>query len=684
MGPSGREGSGEEVNLEVANMGEAASTEEGDADAIKEDEAASTEEGDADATKEGEASTAEVEMKDPKIHTRSSPNSVILAAQELSSDARNVVITAGFEQLLYMSLEGFGNREILRFLMNNTHTEQTSEGVEIKIEGSKLPPITENVVAHVVGVPEGSGESLEFEQDTKKQGEIKKAVHNLLKLPDSVDDCEPIADEKKRDRKHKTIMNGKIGVDYLRDVMEEAKETKDVELEVKCFFFIAFHTLLLPEKDGYLTLHQMQAGMNLARIQRINWRKVLLNHLKDGVKSWWKSQAKSTKPGGVASVYISGPVTVLLLYYLDFLKSKSESDVSQTPRICYYGESMVTDLVQETMQKDGKRFDNLKFRTTEETCYSRSYNECEKVKVQKVSGKQKKNKRTRLGKNKGEKGDKEEKGTHVNPAVRRKEVVKRYGERAEKDSGAKNDMVAHIPALEDFVKSSIEHMPRYLHSDAIKIVKQNHSSIVEMYEKIMKTQSQMPSKMESLVDRYKDLDEFYSKHIMSKADWEQKHFGNKAAVDINGITISEHDFVKSMKLNGWISNFIVDVQCSIWREEEEWKDKIILSQSAVNELLGLTQIRGYVEKELSNLAKKKQIFVPILVRALDGSGLHWYLLVVDIENGIRYILDSLPSRGTRSATETVKLSYDSVVKFSYAGLSFTYNRCCRSLALNGQ
>ncbi|XP_015643646.1 uncharacterized protein [Oryza sativa Japonica Group] len=72
-----------------------------------------------------------------------------------------------------------------------------------------------------------------------------------------------------------------------------------------------------------------------------------------------------------------------------------------------------------------------------------------------------------------------------------------------------------------------------------------------------------------------------------------------------------------------------------------------------NELLGLTQIRGYVEKELSNLAKKKQIFVPILVRALDGSGLHWYLLVVDIENGIRYILDSLPSRGTRSATETV-------------------------------
>jgi LEA14-like dessication related protein len=68
---------------------------------------------------------------------------------------------------------------------------------------------------------------------------------------------------------------------------------------------------------------------------------------------------------------------------------------------------------------------------------------------------------------------------------------------------------------------------------------------------------------------------------MSKADWEQKHFGNKAAVDINGITISEHDFVKSMKLNGWISNFIVDVQCSIWREEEEWKDKIILSQSAV-------------------------------------------------------------------------------------------------------
>lgn len=50
---------------------------------------------------------------------------------------------------------------------------------------------------------------------------------------------------------------------------------------------------------------------------------------------------------------------------------------------------------------------------------------------------------------------------------------------------------------------------------------------------------------------------------------------------LHGIDISEFHFVQSMKPGGWLSNFIVDVQCSIWSAKEEWKDKIILSQPAV-------------------------------------------------------------------------------------------------------
>ena len=58
-----------------------------------------------------------------------------------------------------------------------------------------------------------------------------------------------------------------------------------------------------------------------------------------------------------------------------------------------------------------------------------------------------------------------------------------------------------FPALEDLVKSSLKGMPRYLHNDAIKTVKLNHSSTVEMYDKILETQSQMSSLLQGLLDR---------------------------------------------------------------------------------------------------------------------------------------------------------------------------------------
>lgn len=79
--------------------------------------------------------------------------------------------------------------------------------------------------------------------------------------------------------------------------------------------------------------------------------------------------------------------------------------------------------------------------------------------------------------------------------------------------------------------------------------------------------------------RYKDLD--YFENFLSKADWEQERFGRKVAVSLHNIPISEYHFVQSMKPKGWLSNFIVDMQCSIWREKEELQEKIILSQAAV-------------------------------------------------------------------------------------------------------
>ena len=79
-----------------------------------------------------------------------------------------------------MSFEAFDNREILRWLMNNNLV--SSGRVEIKI-GTENLIIKENVEAHVLGVPEGSSESLVIGQRKALQGTIVRAVRIMLGLP---------------------------------------------------------------------------------------------------------------------------------------------------------------------------------------------------------------------------------------------------------------------------------------------------------------------------------------------------------------------------------------------------------------------------------------------------------------------------------------------------------------------
>lgn len=116
------------------------------------------------------------------IIMRTSPGSVSKAVQILSPNARIKVIELGFEQLLYISLDAIENREIVVWLLN--HCEQSFGNVVIKI-GEKILVITENVVAHVLGVPEGSGESLDF-IPKKAPSAITEKVRLMLGLPAKV------------------------------------------------------------------------------------------------------------------------------------------------------------------------------------------------------------------------------------------------------------------------------------------------------------------------------------------------------------------------------------------------------------------------------------------------------------------------------------------------------------------
>lgn len=146
--------------------------------------------------------------------------------------------------------------------------------------------------------------------DKEKVPDKEKHKKETLKRKNKKD---AMADEKEKKeelkRKNKwDAIEGNISIDYLYDVMETAQEAKDVDLEVKCFFFITFNTLLMPSTNNYLDLAQMQAGMDLERIPKINWRKVVLNQMVQGVKAWNKPKKPLRK-----SDNITGPVIVLLV-----------------------------------------------------------------------------------------------------------------------------------------------------------------------------------------------------------------------------------------------------------------------------------------------------------------------------------------------------------------------------------
>ena len=63
-------------------------------------------------------------------------------------------------------------------------------------------------------------------------------------------------------------------------------------------------------------------------------------------------------------------------------------------------------------------------------------------------------------------------------------------------------MVLHIPALEDFTKSSLKDVPPIFHNEFMETVKQNNLSIVQKYEEILKIQSQILSTIDGFVDKF--------------------------------------------------------------------------------------------------------------------------------------------------------------------------------------
>ncbi|XP_025804681.1 uncharacterized protein LOC112883572 isoform X3 [Panicum hallii] len=207
------------------------------------------------------------------INMRSSPKCVVDAIAALSLDQKNKIKELGFGELLKFSLDGFGDRYMLEFLMDHTDPEN----MEIRVGGGdKNLPINEHVVQCVLGVPTGKG------RDTPDYPNMESELNNLRTelgvKTDKIKSSDLIAK-----------INGG-GTDYLT---------------IRCFFILLCYKLLLPSSQNHVTEREVALTKSPKDIAEVNWAKAVVDNLRLAARKWHSnklavSKKKRTLSGCVA------------------------------------------------------------------------------------------------------------------------------------------------------------------------------------------------------------------------------------------------------------------------------------------------------------------------------------------------------------------------------------------------
>ena len=272
---------------------------------------------------------------------RSSPKCVVDAIAALSQDQKNKIKELGFGELLKFSLDGFGDRYMLEFLMDHTDPEN----MEIRVGGGdKNLPINEHIVQCVLGVPTGKG------RDTPDSPYMESELNNLRTelgvKTDKIKSSDLIAK-----------INGG-GTDYLT---------------IRCFFILLCYKLLFPGSQNHVTEREVALTHSPKDIAEVNWAKAVVDNLRLAARKWHSnklavSKKKRTLSGSVTfllvcglcflyrHIYCSSTIICLpqlyfvspQLYYLDHLRSPHSIPCIITPRTSVY----TTDIIKKIIKAD--------------------------------------------------------------------------------------------------------------------------------------------------------------------------------------------------------------------------------------------------------------------------------------------------------------------------------------------
>ncbi|KAL6600576.1 hypothetical protein ACP70R_045376 [Stipagrostis hirtigluma subsp. patula] len=115
-----------------------------------------------------------------------------------------------------------------------------------------------------------------------------------------------------------------------------------------------------------------------------------------------------------------------------------------------------------------------------------------------------------------------------------------------------------------------------------------------------------------------------------------KQTGKYIVLMLHGFIVREYQFVQEFKPKGLLSNEMMELICKCYNEFQT--NSLLLEIPVVNDLLN-RRTGDRLEKMLSpkNLEGKNMIFIPVLDVKME----HWFMVVIDISNKLKYVLDSL-------------------------------------------
>uniref|UniRef100_A0A0E0D2I6 Ubiquitin-like protease family profile domain-containing protein n=1 Tax=Oryza meridionalis TaxID=40149 RepID=A0A0E0D2I6_9ORYZ len=286
-----------------------------------------------------DAELVESHVNKQTIYTRCSPKFVFDACAALSPSHRQALSGLRLGQLADMTLDGFEQPDLIRWLMDRTDPKT----MIIQISENKKIAITPWKISIVLGTPFG-GEPLQY-PDKKCMAAAFAQLANELGVPPS----------------------SNISVPMLKSELEHRK---DDPTAVWFFIMILTNKLLLPSTSFYITKKDAWLGMDLSRVARIDWSKAVFDLLRDSLVLWHKTDSHQS-----SQTYICSSVASLVLLYidnLDVIKLGLTIDRLHTPRIQLYTKDLVEAISQGDRVKDEDKIvsGQFNFNGILASCYS--------------------------------------------------------------------------------------------------------------------------------------------------------------------------------------------------------------------------------------------------------------------------------------------------------------------------